>query len=495
MHGCLMTEYSSDMKTGLGFGVLGPLTVTRLGEPLPLGGRQQKAVLARLLVERNCTVSMDRLADALWGERVPDGWVATIQTYVSHLREALEPERPRGAPPRVLLTDNGGYRLRVEDEAVEAGRFEQLAAAGRACLAKGRFAEVGAELAEALSLWRGAVLADLVDYDFARETAGYLDGLHAAAIEARVDADLALGRHDQLAVELGRLVALHPLRERLHGQHILALYRCGQQSDALAAYQLLRDTLADELGIDPSPQLQKLYQSVLGQSPELGWREPPGLPASSQPNTDAVQASKGDALARRSRGAPRRWVVVLVSALTAAATVVTGTVLVARRSSPATLSGLPPNSAGSIDSSGGLRGAVAVGQSPEGLAYGAGALWVTNMSDQTVSHIDISSQRVSQRIVVGASPNAITVTGDNVWWSTAARAPSRGSTRRQRLLSTPSGSVICRPRLQVGRAVYEWPTAAMTQSSTSTRNRERSGQRFKSAGGLPASRWVSTRSG
>jgi YVTN family beta-propeller protein len=403
---CAMTGTSSDTKTGVGFGLLGPLRATRSNEPLSLGGRQQKAVLARLLIERNSTVSMERLADALWGERVPDGWISTIQTYISHLREALEPDRPRGAPPQILLTENGGYRLRVEDAAIDAVLFEQRVSTGRGCLDAGRFVDAAAELSDALSLWRGGVLADLADYDFARETIARLDALRLAALEARVEADLALGRHHQLAAELDGLVAEHPLRERLHGQRMLALYRCGQQSEALNAYQRLRDTLAQELGIDPSPPLQKLYQSILRQDPELDWH-PTTAP---DQRRDEISAASVDV----SSGARRRWT-MLGAALTAAAAVVTVTAVVVSRSHLSTLSNLPANSVGRIDAKGAIRAAVTVGQSPDSVAYGSGSLWVANGSDRTVSRIDAQGHRVTQTIEVGASPSAITATNENVW--------------------------------------------------------------------------------
>src|SRR6185437_16087205 len=253
------------------FGILGPLEVSRAGYAVPLGGPRQRAVLALLLLEANRVVSLDRLAEDLWAGHQPEGWVTTVQIYVSHLRQALEPGRARGAAGEVLVTRGRGYLLRVDGGRRDAARFQDGFAAGRAALEAGRYAEAAGTLRTALSLWRSQVLADLADYPFIRPEATRLEELRLAAVEARIDADLALGRHDALTAELEQLVAEHPLRERLHGQLMLALYRCGRQAGALAAYQRVRDLLAGELGIDPGEPLRALHASVLAQDPALDW--------------------------------------------------------------------------------------------------------------------------------------------------------------------------------------------------------------------------------
>ena len=153
------------------FCVLGPLHVRRAGLPVSLGGRQQRAVLARLLMEPKRAVSVEQLADALWGERTPAGAVTTIQTYVSHLRDVLEPSRPRGSPPRVLVTEQRGYRLDVATGSIDSEQFELAVASGRAMLEKGRHEAASVQLRDALALWRGEVLEDLAEYDFVRELA------------------------------------------------------------------------------------------------------------------------------------------------------------------------------------------------------------------------------------------------------------------------------------------------------------------------------------
>ena len=253
------------------FGILGPLEVCRSGRAVPLGGPRQRAVLALLLLEANRAVSMDRLAEDVWGGDPPEGWATTLQTYVFHLRRALEPDRARGDAGGVLVTRDRGYLLRVDREHLDAALFQDGFTAGRAALQAGRYAEAAETLRGALDLWRGPVLADLADYAFIQREAVRLEELRLAAVEARIDADLALGRHDALTAELEQLTADQPLRERLHGQLMLALYRCGRQADALAAYRHVRDLLADELGIDPGEPLQRLHAAVLAHDPELDW--------------------------------------------------------------------------------------------------------------------------------------------------------------------------------------------------------------------------------
>jgi DNA-binding SARP family transcriptional activator len=185
-------------------------------------------VLALLLLEPNRVVSLDRLAEDVWAGHPPEGWVTTVQIYVSHLRQALEPDRARGAAGEVLVTRNPGYLLRVDREHLDAARFQDGFTAGRPALEAGRFTEAAGTLRQALGLWRSPVLTDLADYAFTRPEAARLEELRLAALEARIDADLALGQHDALTAELEHLAAEHPLRERLHGQLMLALYRCGE---------------------------------------------------------------------------------------------------------------------------------------------------------------------------------------------------------------------------------------------------------------------------
>lgn len=248
------------------FSLLGPLSVSRAGEPTAIGGQKPRALLAALLLEPNRVVSRDRLIDALWGEAPPDTARNTIQVYVSQLRKLLPDGALETAPP--------GYRLVVDPETVDLFRFVRLSDEGRSRLADGDAAGAAETLRAALDLWRGAPLADLAWEPFAQAEIARLEELRLAALEDRIDADLALGRHGQLVPELERLVVEHPLRERLRAHLMLALYRAGRQADALSVYQRVRKTLVEELGIEPGESLRKLERAILAHDPSLGITPP-----------------------------------------------------------------------------------------------------------------------------------------------------------------------------------------------------------------------------
>jgi DNA-binding SARP family transcriptional activator len=242
------------------FRILGPLEVADGDETLPVGGAKQRALLAILLLSANEVVSSDRLIDELWGERSPESGRAALQVRVSQLRKML---RAAGAQ---LLTRSPGYVLRVDHEQLDLSRFERL-------VRESESSEppiAAAKLREALALWRGPPLGDLCYEAFAQPAIGRIEELRLAAIEKRVEADLALGRHAELVAELEMLAAEHPLRERLRGQLMLALYRCGRQADALAVYRETVQLLRDELGLEPGPSLRELERMVLEQDAALG---------------------------------------------------------------------------------------------------------------------------------------------------------------------------------------------------------------------------------
>jgi DNA-binding SARP family transcriptional activator len=225
---------------GLDFRILGPLEVVDQQSPVALGGPKQRALLAILLLHRGQVVSSERLADELWGDRPPATAAKAPQGYVSHLRKALGAE--------VLLTRGGGYVLVVVPEQLDAERFTALAAEARASLARGDAERACALLDDALGLWRGEPLGDLSYEPFATAEISRLEEARLAAVEDRIDARLALGHHVTVVAELERLVALHPFRERLRAQLMLALYRSGRQTEALDAYQAGRAALVDDLG-------------------------------------------------------------------------------------------------------------------------------------------------------------------------------------------------------------------------------------------------------
>jgi predicted ATPase/DNA-binding SARP family transcriptional activator len=244
------------------FRILGSLEVRADGGPVALGGAKPRGLLAVLLLHANEPVSAERLAVSLWGEDAPAAAVKTIHVYVSRLRRAL-------GDPDLLATTPAGYRLRVAPGELDSARFEQLSAEGYRALDDGRPERAGRVLRDALSLWRGPALAEFAFEAFAQAEIGRLEDERQAALEARVEADLAVGRHAELAGELQELVAVHPLRERLHGHLMVSLYRSGRQADALEAYRRARDILVEQLGIEPGSELRALERAVLAQDPEL----------------------------------------------------------------------------------------------------------------------------------------------------------------------------------------------------------------------------------
>src|SRR5690348_12739035 len=210
-------------SAGMDFRLLGPLEVVDGGEPVRLAGGKPRALLALLLLNANRTVGRDRIVDELWGEGVPESAAKMVQIHVSQLRKALPGPR--------LVTRASGYLLEVADDELDAARFERLVAGGREALAGGDAEAAAARFAGGLALWRGPALAEFPE-PFARQEGARLEELRTAAVEGRMEAELALGRHADVVGELEALVARHPLRERLRAQHMLALYRSGRHAEA-----------------------------------------------------------------------------------------------------------------------------------------------------------------------------------------------------------------------------------------------------------------------
>ena len=255
------------------FGILGPFEVADdQGRVLALGGFKQRSVLAILLLRAGQVVSTDELIDEVWGERPPTTAAKTVQVYVSSLRKVLG--------DGVLITRARGYVLEVGDGEVDADRFRVLAAEGARALRAGELRSGADRLREALGLWRGAPLAEFTYERFAQSAISRLEEGRLAALEERIDVDLALGEHRGLIGELEVLVREHPLQERLRGQLMLALYRAGRQADALAVYRELSGLLRDELGLEPSKALQDLERSILQHDASLG---PPAGERSGRP--------------------------------------------------------------------------------------------------------------------------------------------------------------------------------------------------------------------
>ncbi|MET8120198.1 BTAD domain-containing putative transcriptional regulator [Micromonospora sp. NPDC005291] len=240
------------------FRILGPTQVLLAdGREIPVGGPRLRALLALLLLDAGRVVSAERLIDGLYGEHPPRGAANALQSQVSRLRQALP------AHQNPVEFHPAGYRLAVDPGDVDAYRFERLAEAGRSALAGGDWPRAATVLREALELWRGPALADVLDASGAPAQAARLEELRLAAVDDRIEADLALGAHAALVAELRELVVAHPLRERSRGQLMRALSALGRPAEALAEFEGARRTLAEQLGADPSAALAAIHLAVL----------------------------------------------------------------------------------------------------------------------------------------------------------------------------------------------------------------------------------------
>lgn len=387
------------------FRILGPVEAVEGSRSLPLGGAKQQALLALLVLNANRAVSTDRFIDALWGERAPDGAAHTVQVFVSQLRKALrvDGERP---PEELLVTQGRGYVLRTEPERVDLFAFEALIDQGRKALADRDPAGAAALLRDALDLWRGPPLAGLEDEPFAQPHIARIEDMRLTAVEDRIEADLALGRHAELVGELQALASEFPLRERLRGQLMLALYRSGRQAEALSAYRDAKQMLAEELGIDPTPDLQRLEGAILRQDPDLELAPLPAGPAPAEPHE----------VGESGRGRRRVWLVSIGSAL--ALVVVSVVVIVATSGSGTTPpSAVPANNVGKIDEA--TRELVDVipttGTAPTAVVWAGGSLWVANTVSRTVARIDPETNRVVQTVPSVGAPTDLAAGEGRVW--------------------------------------------------------------------------------
>ena len=247
------------------FRILGRLEVWDGGDAVALGGPKPRALLALLLLHPNEVVPADRLIEELWRNDRPEHAAAALQVNLSRIRKAL--------PHDVVETRSPGYILHVEPDALDLDRFERLVNEGRALLDRGLPTEASERLRRALSLWRGPALGDFAYEGFAQAAIARLEEIRLAAVELRIQADLARGRHDDLIAELGALIVEHPLRERLRQQLMIALYRSGRQAEALNVFKDARRALVHELGIEPSGALQELERAILRQDPSLDLKQ------------------------------------------------------------------------------------------------------------------------------------------------------------------------------------------------------------------------------
>ena len=365
------------------FGILGRLEVVENGRPVIVGAPKVRALLAVLLLHRGEVVSTDRLIDALWGERAPATAAKTVQVYVSNLRKALG--------DGVLVTRGHGYVLVTQPDQVDVDRFQALAGDGRRLLADGDPRAAGKRLREALGLWRGPPLADFTYEPFALSEIARLEEARLEALEDRIDADLDAGEQTGLVAELEALVAEHPLRERLQGQLMLALYRSGRQADALKAYRHARRSLIDgQSGSSPARACRNSSEESSPDDPALG------------PPTAASTPSRVAASRRTRRGGALIAAagVILLAALVAAAVELSG--------SGAGSVQVPANSVAEIDPhSNTVVRFAPVGAGPGAVAFGFGSLWVANLDDQTVSRIDPGSLRTLRNLTPPGPPTGL----------------------------------------------------------------------------------------
>ena len=375
--------------------LLGPVEVRGPRGCVEIRGVKQRMLLVTLLVNANKPVSRDVLIDELWTGR-PDGGQHSLEVCVSRLRKALR----EGGDGQVLVTLPGAYLLRVAEGELDVNRLEHLADEGRRALACGDPELAAAKLRDALALWHGQPLADVAYEHFAQAEISRLVELRIGAIEDRIDADLEIGRHRAVVGELTALTEAHPLRERLHGQLMTALYRCGRQAEALTVFRSARQRLIDELGLEPGQELRELERAILAQDPGIG---PPrhngGTPRPSRParlrqRRSLTLASTGSAL-------------LLVAALLVAAVVAKPW----RGGSPQLL---PANSIGAVGPHGLAGAAVRTVGTPGGIASGAGAVWATDSGGDDVLKINPAGGE-AQRIYVGRGPAGVAVADGLVW--------------------------------------------------------------------------------
>ena len=272
-------------RSGVDLLVLGPVEVRNQGEPVSIGGPKQRSIMALLVAEAGRPVSVDRIIDDVYGDDAPEGARRSVQTLVSMIRRELGD---------IVKQAGGGYVLEVDAEAIDAVRFENEVRSALPTVETDP-EQAATVLRDALAMWRGHPYADIDSRAVLEPEITRLRELRLTALEARIDADLALGRHRELTGELEALTVEHPLREKFRAQHMLALYRSGRQTEALRGFERTRSYLADEIGITPSKELADLEQRILEQDPGL---DLPGAPSVTQRAVLVVKVAGGDGSAR-----------------------------------------------------------------------------------------------------------------------------------------------------------------------------------------------------
>jgi branched-chain amino acid transport system substrate-binding protein len=368
------------------FKILGLLEVSDESQMLSLPRGKERALLAVLLIHVNEPVSTDRLIDELWGERPPEHAAKTVQVYVSRLRKTLGAER--------VTTTPAGYVIQASENEVDSREFERLAREGHEAFEADDAKRAERLLAEADALWRGPALADFRFEPFAQGEIRRLEELRAGARADLIDVRLARGEADAVIAELEQLVAEQPLWERPRRQLMLALYRSGRQAEALELYRKTRALFADELGIDPSPELQELERAILNQDAAL---------AAPSRRTPRARTSHGAALLAAG------GVIVASAAVVAVLALNRGDA----PSSGAVAAGLGELIA--VDArTGAVEKRVAAGRTPAAISAGNGALWLVDADARTVLRLDLSSG-ATETLATGATPVDVAAGDGSVW--------------------------------------------------------------------------------
>jgi len=427
----------------MSFRILGPVEVRRNGDRLELAGTKQRALAALLILQQGHPLVLDRMIEELWGLDPPDHARKALHVHLSRLRAKLG--------GHLLVRTEAGYRLDVERSSIDLSRFLDLADEGRRLLADGRFDAASKRLREALALWRGAPLAGLEDEPFAQDAMRRLEELRLAAQADRIEADLACGDDPGLVAELEALVHEHPFRERLRGQLMLALYREGRQAEALAFYRQTRVFFAEELGLEPGPELLQLERSILAHEGSL-----------------RGTASNGNVSAVRNRVSPKTGAgaVVLAGALVAAAIVfagalVAGAITLTHGTHDRGLPGVAANSVAVVDP----RTSRIVADLPAGIRPGTltaalGSVWVANRDDRTVSRLDPHALTVLRTIPVPTRPTGLAGAGGSLWVQAEQGNLSSidPSVNQARLRARPSEIVWGHPRALLAAFGALWTT-------------------------------------
>jgi DNA-binding SARP family transcriptional activator len=381
---------------GVDFRLLGPLEVMDGGRHVVVGGGRRRALLALLLLHRNEVVSADRLIDELWDGRPPVTAVKGLQVHISRLRKELT--SVDGQNGCGLLTRANGYVLEVTAENIDIARFERAVAKAEDANIEGRHGDAAELLNQALPLWRGPPLADFSYESFAQKEIARLEELRLVALEERFDAELALGHHTRVVAELEALVKVQPLRDRLRGQLMLALYRCGRRADALEVYREGYRRSIDELGIEPSHELRELQDRLLDESPELA------SPRRARHETSVVHRSS----------------IALIVAGIIFVGVALAVVLRDRGakvpSATRPVLDIAANSLAGVEVSGGLaRFALPLPGRPTDIAADGDRLYVVSVDSSALTIADAGPRRLARTIPLAMQPAAVAANSDSVW--------------------------------------------------------------------------------